>query len=436
MMINTPERLTELLVAQRENEDLGGTLVPHDFYHRKIEHAWRRASRTDAYRDSGAFSWDAFLQLPVTAKSALKSAPWRFAASEIDASLKYYETTGTTGGGTPAPRLPEDIIWNVVSVASAWRELLGDDQRVISLLPSDVVPVGDLVASVCEYLGVPHARAYPFATGISDWDRVIRLWQTLQPTSVFVAPGVALQLTRLLQQRGLLTEISASVRTINLLGEVSSRSMRARLGQWWTARVYDASYGSTETGTLGAACTRDNLHVLAASHYLEVRTQAGVVPVDPGVAGRLIVTPLNLHARPLLRYDTGDDVTVSGDCPCGSPVPVLTVLGRATDSVEVRRASLSPRLVEDLVYELTSATGYLLDVDEAHTRFRLLLERFPGQGREAEAVSIDALRTAFQDRAGVTCDAIAFVNTLPSTTKSGASQKSWKRSNVRVLEGW
>lgn len=434
MLINTRERLTTLFDAQREYDEIRASSVSDGFYDQKMGKLWERAAESPAYRGFGPYSWQAFTELPVTAKTRLRAEPWHFVATGLESSAKYYETTGTTGTGTPTPRLADDVIWNVVSVASAWRELLSKDERALSLLPSDIVPVGDLVASVCEYLDVPHARAYPFATGISDWERVIGLWRTLRPTVVFMAPGVALQLTRLLQQRGLLAELSGSVRTINLLGEVSVPAMRARLGAWWGARVFDSSYGSTETGTLAAACSMDRLHLLAASNYAEVETSHGLTPLEHGSRGKLVVTPLNLYSRPLLRYDTGDEVVASADCPCGANELSITVLGRATDGVQVHGAVLSPHVVEDIIYGLTPATGYVLDVDPEGGRFRLVLERFPGQDRKQEPSWLTAVQEAFRTQVPPGCDGATFVNTLPSTTKSGASQKSWKRSNIRVLK--
>jgi phenylacetate-CoA ligase len=433
MLINSKERLETLLEAQREIREVGDGHLPPDFYRDKIARLWARAAGSRAYAGLGRYSWDAFRTLPVTPKERFKSDPWSFATATLQDSAKYYQTTGTTGAATPAPRLAEDIVWNAVSVALAWRELMVGDARVVSLLPSDIVPVGDLVASVCEFLDIPHVRAYPFATGICDWDRMAGLWETLRPTAVFVAPGVALQATRLFQQRGLLPAMSTPVRSLMLLGEVSVPALRARLGGWWGATAYDASYGSTETGTLAAACPHDRLHLLTATNHLELATGHGVVPVTDGGTGRLVVTPLNLFARPLLRYDTGDEVTVSVGCACGRPTPWVTVLGRATDGVRVQGAVLSPHAVEEIVYRHTTATGYLLDVSPDGSRFRLLLERGVGVDRGTEPPATEAVRTALRP---LDCDQVAFVNALPSTTKSGGSQKSWKRSNIRTLEEW
>lgn len=432
MIINSEQRLAAALAATRELRERGGTVPGDDFYTDKIAAVWARAQGAPAYAKLGAFTWDAFTGLAVTRKDQLKSDPWDFLAASIDDGAKYYETTGTTGTATPTPRLVDDLIWNTVSVAQAWQSVLHGNDRVLSLLPSDIVPVGDLVAGVCEHLGLLHARAYPFATGISDWDRVAGLWATLRPSALFLAPGVALQLTRLFKQRGLLAELSASVRTIMLLGEVSVPAMRARLGQWWGASAYNASYGSTETGTLAAACRHDRLHLLTAANYCELLTPQGLTKVHGPATGRLVVTPLNLHARPLLRYDTGDDVTVATGCPCGTGTPDVAVLGRATDGLRVQDVTLTPYLVEEIVYGETTATGYLLEV--APDRIRLLLERDVDADRDTEPDRSVAVRDALRHRVGLDDTEVLFLNSLPSTTKSGGSQKSWKRSNIRILE--
>lgn len=436
MIINSKERLETVLDAQREFRALHGRPVTERFYREKTAACWTRARATPAYRDIGDYSWASLAALPVTTKDQLKADPWRFGAARLDESTKYYETSGTTGRSTPTPRLAADIIWNTVSVASAWGEVIGAGDRVINLLPSDVVPAGDLVTSVCEYLDVPVARAYPFATGISDWDRLATLVANFEPTVLFLSPGVALQATGLYLRRGQLAELSRSVRSIMLLGEVCVPALRTRLGQWWGATALDASYGSTETGTLAATCQAGGLHLLTAANHFELAGDGGPRPWTAPGTGRLVVTPLNLHARPLLRYDTGDEVSLSTGCDCGRVSPVVTVLGRSSDGQRVRNGTLSPHLVEEIVYGATTALGYLVEIDRAGTGFRLLLERSPEADRAGEEASVSAVRAAFGDRAGLDCDQVLFVNALPSTTKSGGSLKNWKRSNFRVVDTW
>ncbi|MEJ7705048.1 MAG: hypothetical protein WKF47_15975 [Geodermatophilaceae bacterium] len=434
MLISTHERLDVLLGAQEEIRLMHGSEPSRDFHESKLAESWRRASKAAAYQGLPEYSPGAFADLAVTPKGALKADPWSFTAVDLDGCAKYYETTGTSGSVTPTPRLFEDTVWNVVSVAQAWGRVLRPQDRVAVLLPSDIVPVGDLAVGVCEYLDLPHSRIYPFATGISDWDRLITMCQSLRPTVLFVAPGLALQLTRLLKQRGRFESLSRSVRALMLLGEVSTPALRDRIGMWWDATVFDASYGSTETGTLAATCLEGQLHLLSATNYFELSSDGGAVPLTDGARGRLIVTPLNMHARPLLRFDTGDDVVVGGGCACDDAAPVVTIHGRGTDGIRIHGADLTVRDVEDAVYRITTATGYLVEYDETGFYARLLLERDVSTDRAVEATEQTALREEFRTGLGVEWDAVAHVNTLPTTTKSGGSQKSWKKSNTRIVE--
>lgn len=443
MILHTDKRQALLREAQTEIRENHGRVPPENFYTRKLAAAWERARGSEAYGpaqgrdDIGEFSLERFRHLPVTPRESLKAQPLRYAAATPTEASKYYETTGTTGRPTPTPRLAEDTIWNTVSVAEAWRPLLGADERVVILLPSDIVPVADLISGVCEYLDLAHIRAYPFAAGISGWDRLESMWRTFRPTTVFLAPGVALQFTRLLAQRGQLGDLNSSVERLMLLGEVNTAPFRDRLGQWWNATAHDASYGSTETGTLAAACAHGGQHLLPAATYFELATPDGVVPLhDRGEhrEGRLVVTPLNAHARPLLRLDTGDEVSVGTDCPCGSATPRITVHGRAADALRVRGTPLSVRAVEEVVYGVTDATGYLLEVDSEGGYARLLLERAVGAEREGEPEECRRVQARSEELLGLRWDNVVFVNSLPANTKSGASQKSWKRSNIREVE--
>lgn len=434
VLINSHERLAELCSAVDEMRAIDGSAPDGSFYDRKLAAVWNRAKKSVAYGNLGDFSVAALRELPVTTKDAIKAQPWDYIVADLVAAAKYYETTGTSGQITPTPRLAEDVIWNVASVSEAWRDVLADDDRVLVLLPSDVVPVADLIVNVCEHRGLVHTRAYPFATGITDWDRLVGVFAGLRPTVVFAAPGVAIQLSRLLKQRGRLADVSATVRSLMLLGEVSTTAMRERLGTWWGATAFDASYGSTETGTLAATCAHGNLHLLLAANHFELATHRGVFPLSEVDRGRLVVTPLNLHARPLVKLDTGDEVTVAAGCACGSPAPVVTVSGRSSDALSLRGNALTLRAVEDVVYRASSSTGYLIELDSEGTYGRLLLERDVDADRATEPSQRDAVQDASATTLGLRWDDVSFVNTLPATTKSGGSQKSWKRSNIRIVE--
>lgn len=435
MLIFDERRLNILNAARAEFASPRNAVPERDYYEPRLRWSWTRARTSAMYSGLPDFSVEEFENLPTTSKDALKAAPLDFTTVGLGESHKYYETTGTSGRPTPTPRLAEDVIWNVVSVAEAWRGVIKPDDRVAILLPSDVVPVGDLVVGVCEYLAVTHIRAYPFTTGIADWDRVAEMWRSFRPTVVFVAPGVAMHVTRAAKSRDELDELRSSVRALMLLGEVSTAPFRDRLGQWWGAKAYDASYGSTETGTLAATCARGQLHLLPSAAYFELSDGTSIWPAKgPGV-GRLVVTPLRLHARPLLRMDTGDVVDLEVGCACGSSVPTVRVHGRAAEEISVRGVGLAVRDVETVVFGCAAVTAYMIEIDDSGEHVRLLLERDVGADRDEEPDLVERVRQSSRENLGLDWDGVVFLNSLPAATKSGASQKSWKRSNVRIVGG-
>ena len=436
MLVHKDQDYGMLKDAERELQQQAGNIPVAEFYERKLQAVWARAQHSAHYANIGAYSFSAFKQLPTTPKTLLKSLPLKFCTVELGEAAKYYTTTGTTGEPTPTPRLKEDIIWNAVSVASQWRAVLHPGARVANLMPSDIVPVGDLIANVCEYLDVSHVRLYPFTTGITDWERVCKTFDTYRPTVLFIAPGVLVQLTRYLKQRDLLHTFAESVRSIMLLGEVNTQPFRERLARGWDCEVFDASYGSTETGTLAAVGDDKQMRLATATHYFELLLPDGrLVTPAQGLTGRLVVTPLNLYARPLLRLDTGDSVTITGPWAPGRASPSLVINGRDSDSIVVGGVGLDIRAVEEVVYGACDATGYVIEVDRLNDSAALILERDVGWDVRQEASLQAQLQLRSEQHMGLRWNRVLFVNNLSALNKSGASQKSWKKTNLRFVGG-
>ncbi|WDY55578.1 AMP-binding protein [Pseudomonas sp. PSKL.D1] len=436
MLVHSDQEYGVLKGAERELQQQGGQIPDATFYERKLQAVWGRALGSAQYAGVGTYSFTTFNQLPLTPKALLKSQPLEFCTVALGDAAKYYATTGTTGEPTPTPRVKGDIIWNAVSVASHWRSVLRPGARVANLMPSDIVPVGDLIANVCEYLDVSHVRLYPFTTGITDWERVCKTFDTYRPTVLFIAPGVLVQLTRYLKQRELLQGFAGSVQAIMLLGEVNTRPFRQRLAREWQCEVLDASYGSTETGTLAAVGEDRQMRLATATNYFELLLPDGrVVPPAEGLTGRLVVTPLNLYARPLLRLDTGDSVTITAPWAPGLASPSLLINGRDSDSITVGGASLEIRAVEEVVYGTCDATGYVIEVDRDHDTASLILERDVGWDQSQEPQLQARLHARSEQHIGLRWSRILFVNNLSAINKSGASQKSWKKTNLRFVGG-
>ena len=436
MLLSHPQALQALKASQHELEQLEQSHFALEKIEskksEKLSRLWERAITAPYYEHLASIEPEQFSELPVTPKSIVKKQPELFLAK--GQQFKYYESSGTSGIPTATPRLAEDIVWNTLSVVSCWKRILQQDDQVATLVPSDISPVGDLVSNVCEYLGICMVRCYPFALGISDWNRVEQLFRRYKPTCLFVAPGVLLQFMRILKQRKSFTAIKESISKIMLLGEVSTSGLKQMLAKNWDATVYDVSYGSTETGTIAASCEDQQLHVLDHSFILEIDDGFQILPLKPGLKGELVVTTLNNYARPLLRYATGDLVEItSGSLQTqGLHLPVLKVLGRKDERIRIKDVALDIEILESQIYRVPGITGYMIEMDKSGQHAKLLLEKDIDFPSEREQQTTEILTKAFSEQ-GVYWDATQLLNQLPTITKSGGGQKNWKKTNLKIV---
>lgn len=119
-----------------------------------------------------------------------------------------------------------------------------------------------------------------------------------------------------------------------LCAETVNEQTQRYLDGIFCAPSYNA-YGGRELSLIAMECPKhEGLHEISENNYVEFE------PIDlEGVegAGNLIITNLNNHAMPFIRYRIGDmgirgDLT---DCACGRGLPrILKVIGRTTEILE------------------------------------------------------------------------------------------------------
>jgi phenylacetate-coenzyme A ligase PaaK-like adenylate-forming protein len=172
------------------------------------------------------------------------------------------------------------------------------------------------------------AKTQRLFSALAPTPQLVRELNAFQPVMLGGYPSV-LEVLAQEQQAGRL-HIHPIV--INAAGETLTDAARRQIVTSFDCPVSNY-YGSSEAVGLTFECKRCQLHVNSDWYLLE--------PVDeedrPVPTGQLscavLVTNLANRVQPLIRYKMGDRVTLSPDlCPCGSPFPVISVIGR-TDEV-------------------------------------------------------------------------------------------------------
>jgi phenylacetate-CoA ligase len=122
-------------------------------------------------------------------------------------------------------------------------------------------------------------------------------------------------------------------RAVQLTAEVVAEEQRSLIEDTFGCRVFNR-YGCREASLVAHECpAHSGLHVLADNNYVEF-VQDGR-PVTPGQEGMIVVTNLNNHGMPLLRYVVGDTgVPAQRVCECGRGYPLMdAVKGRVVDII-------------------------------------------------------------------------------------------------------
>ncbi|MDI5944018.1 phenylacetate--CoA ligase family protein, partial [Micromonospora sp. DH15] len=106
--------------------------------------------------------------------------------------------------------------------------------------------------------------------------------------------------------------------------------------------------------------------------------------------GELCLTMLVDGIKPLIRYRTGDLVTVApNSCGCGGPGDVVEVLGRVADRVAIGAGRYRPAQIESAVLGgLSRCLGYQVVIDTAPN------------GTDALTVYVELLRDGAADADG------------------------------------
>jgi phenylacetate-CoA ligase len=155
----------------------------------------------------------------------------------------------------------------------------------------------------------------------------VEQWKRWRPKCIFGYPNSFILTVQIAGKLGIdLTELKrCGVRvlctTSEMLGEVNRKIISEAFG----LPVYD-SYGLREAALVGHECDRFTMHTTDEHVILETIDPQTLKPT--GGEGELVVTSLISRAMPVIRYRTGDIVTLSDEpCACGRSLGRIAITG-------------------------------------------------------------------------------------------------------------
>ncbi len=325
-------------------------------------------------------------------------------------------SSGSTGIPTASPFTASDFEeWIDYEARQFWSSGLRPTDRYAHALNFSLFVGGPCV------LGAQKLGALSIHAGTLPSERLLAVLRQFQATALWTTPSYAWHLGETAQKEGIDPKRDLAVRRLFVAGEPggSIPETRARIEALWGAEVYDY-YGLSDIfGSCAGMCTeKDGLHWAEDHILVEVLDPETREPVPEGERGELVLTTLRKRARPIIRFRTGDIVSVTTEpCRCGrTSLRLKGVHGRLDDMLIVKGVNLFPSDVEAVVRQDAALTGeYRLVVERVDHLDRLTVEVEHTHGFNGHPTDLrDRLRRQLKAATGVGADVVLLApDTLP-----------------------
>jgi phenylacetate-CoA ligase len=390
----TPWPELQALQLRKLQDQLAYLAARSAFYQRKLGDAGIAASDIRSLAD--------LRRIPFTTKQelrdSLQAAPLLglHRATPAEAIVQIQASSGTTG--SPA------YVGLTQADREAWAEMTARGLYACGIRPGDMVLHAfsmskGFVGGIPIWQGITRIGAVDLPVGADGGvDRLLIAARDARPRCAVGTPNFLLYLATVAQELVGVKASALGVRRLVVGGEPGGGipAIRAGLQSHWDATCCEVM-GGTDLGCVYWAEADDQrgMYFVAPDHILAelVDPQSGEpVPWSEGATGELVYSALGREASPVLRFRSGDHVTVTAmGGPGGRTTPAIRCFGRTDDMLIVRGVNLFPSAVQDIVSSMKPLVGGVVRVladFQGHTtqeNLKLLVERAPDGNSSTDA---------------------------------------------------
>lgn len=311
----------------------------------------------------------AFSDFPLTNKEMLRLSQREhppfgdYLASRPESVNRVHRTSGTSGVAMNLALSRTDATTTAIVGARAQRAAgLGPGFRVVHCLNYQLWMGGFTDHTTLEATG---ATVVPF--GVGDSEKLIRTIQELGINVISCTPSYPAVLERTIASHfpGLAPkDLGLKLGLFGGEAGLDDANLRHRLESTWGFSVRNANYGVSDVFCNFASQTDvcNDLHFLAADVlYPELvdPDSGALLPWREGETGELVLTHLARQCQPLVRFRTGDILTLTGigTAACGRTAPRFRVVGRSDDMLVVRGLNLFPTMIAEVLNGFPQLSG-------------------------------------------------------------------------------
>lgn len=346
-----------------------------------------------------------------------------YLCAPVAAVNRLHRTSGTTGQAMNlALSAPDADITAAVGGRCQAAAGLGPGHRVVHCLNYQMWMGGLTDHMTLERTG---AMVVPF--GVGSTELLVETIRELAIDAISCTPSYPAVIEQVIAERfpGLAPR-DLGLRLGLFGGEpgLDSPELRQRLRDTWGLEPRNANYGVSDAfcNFAGQCADVTDLHFMAADvlypELIDPETAAPVA-IAEAATGELVLTHLERQCQPLIRFRTGDIVTVTGTgaCRCGRTGFRFRVVGRSDDMVVVRGINVFPTMVAAVINTVFGLSGeYRIVLKGAGPYDRLRVEAECAADVPAVPELADRVAAAIQRAIRVSAEVTVVAHgTLPRT---------------------
>lgn len=298
-------------------------------------------------------SLDDLRNLPFTTKSVLRDHyPFSLFAVPISDVQELHASSGTTGKLTVVGYTKKDL--------SLWSEVMARCLACAGVTSRDVIQnaygYGLFTGGLGVHYGALELGASVIPVSAGGTKRQLMLMRDFGSTVLTCTPSYSLFMAE--EAKDLGVDLSKMKLRVGIFGaEPWTEGMREQIEKEWNVLALDI-YGLSEIIGPGVAmeCAGKNgLHIWADHFLPEVIDPVTGEVLEEGKEGELVITTLTKEALPLIRYRTGDIVSLNTErCKdCGRTMPRISkIKGRVDDMLIIRGVNVFPSQIETVLMSI------------------------------------------------------------------------------------
>lgn len=279
------------------------------------------------------------VKVPALTKEQLRNRFWDFLPKELP-RCRVSRTSGSTG-------IPVCILSDINSrlnnsaAVIRYRRQLGINFWGTPILTPQKNQLERRKKPHWTFLQGLHKTYYinPYTNLNAEVDYSIDILSKLKkPAIIGITPAIRALAWRI--RDGCLPQLRPSA--VLTTGEYLSSQVRELLEDTFKVRVTDI-YACNEAGDIAWQCKKGRLYHINADNCIVEILKDGK-PAEKGQTGEVVITNLNRHSMPFIRYKNGDLARFAADkCPCGCKLPALSqIAGRTGEDIYLPDGKIIP----------------------------------------------------------------------------------------------